>query len=106
MQSPQVHQKHLVAVRIARVSLGLYASKTLMGGERRRITSRVGLRDTPLLTYTSAFDMLQEAKWFDANGARRMSFWSRTALTRCWPRRWPGRASPCCRASSRVAMRV
>jgi DNA-binding transcriptional LysR family regulator len=30
------------------------------------IESRAGLRDMPLLTYTSAFHMLQEAKWFEA----------------------------------------
>jgi DNA-binding transcriptional LysR family regulator len=66
IQSPRVRQKNLVAVRIARVSIGLYASKDVIVGQRRRITSRAGLGDTPLLTYTSAFDMLQEAKWFEA----------------------------------------
>ncbi len=33
---------------------------------RWRIEGRAGLRDMPLLTYTSAFNMLQEAKWFEA----------------------------------------
>jgi DNA-binding transcriptional LysR family regulator len=66
IQSPRVRPKNLVTVRIARVSMGLYVSKTVTAGERRRLTSRAGLRGTPLLTYTSAFDMLQEAKWFEA----------------------------------------
>jgi DNA-binding transcriptional LysR family regulator len=66
IQSPRVRQKDLVAVRIARVSLGLYTSNAVTGGERWRITSRAGLRGSPLLIYTPAFDMLQEAKWFEA----------------------------------------
>lgn len=66
IQSPRVRQKDLVAVRIARTSLGLYAAEALTRGARWHIESRAGLRDMPLLTYTSAFNMLQEAKWFQA----------------------------------------
>ena len=61
-----MRQKDLVAVRIARTSLGLYAADALTRGTRWHIDSRAGLRDLPLLTYTSAFNMLQEAKWFEA----------------------------------------
>ncbi len=59
-------QKDLVAVRIARTSLALYASKTIMMSARWRITDRESLRGVSLLIYTAAFRMLQEAKWFQA----------------------------------------
>jgi DNA-binding transcriptional LysR family regulator len=64
VQSPRPHQKDLVAVRIGRTSLALYASTTIVAGRRWRITSAETLRGVPLLTYTSGFQMLQEAKWF------------------------------------------
>ena len=64
VQSPRPRQKDLVAVRIGRTSLALYASKTIVTSARWRITSPETLRGVPLLTYTSAFQMLQEAKWF------------------------------------------
>jgi DNA-binding transcriptional LysR family regulator len=66
VQSPRPRQKDLVAVRIGRTSLALYASKTIVTSARWRITDRETLRGLPLLTYTSAFQMLQEAKWFQA----------------------------------------
>lgn len=66
IQSPGPRQRELVAVRIARVSLALYASKTIARDARWRITSRETLRGIPMLTYTSAFQMLQEADWFQA----------------------------------------
>jgi len=66
IQSPRPRQKDLVAVRIARTSLALYASKTIMMSARWRITDRESLRGVSLLTYTAAFRMLQEAKWFQA----------------------------------------
>jgi DNA-binding transcriptional LysR family regulator len=66
IQAPGARQRALVAVRIARVSLGLYASKALARDARWRVTSRETLGDVPLLTYTSAFEMLQEAKWFQS----------------------------------------
>jgi DNA-binding transcriptional LysR family regulator len=64
VQSPRPRQKDLVAVRIGRTSLALYASTTIVAGRRWRITSPETLRGVPLLTYTSGFQMLQEAKWF------------------------------------------
>jgi DNA-binding transcriptional LysR family regulator len=66
VQSPRPRQKDLVAVRIGRTSLGLYASKTVVTSARWRVTDRETLRGLPLLTYTSAFQMLQDAKWFQA----------------------------------------
>jgi len=64
IQSPRPRQQNLVAARIARVSLGLYASKALERDARWRVTSHEALDGLPLLAYTSAFQMLQEAKWF------------------------------------------
>ncbi len=66
IQSPRPRQKDLVAVRLGRTSLALYAAKTIPAGARWRITDRETLRELPLLTYTGAFHMLQDAKWFQA----------------------------------------
>ncbi|MCA1563830.1 MAG: LysR family transcriptional regulator [Acidobacteria bacterium] len=66
VQSPRPRQKDLVAVRIGHTSLALYASKTIVTSARWRITARETLRGLPLLTYTTSFQMLQEAKWFQA----------------------------------------
>jgi DNA-binding transcriptional LysR family regulator len=66
VQSPRPRGRDLVAVRLARVSLGLYASKSLARDSRWRITNGETLRDVPLLTYTSGLQMLQEAKWFQS----------------------------------------
>lgn len=66
VQSPRPRQKDLVAVRIGRTSLALYASKAIVTTARWRITSPETLRGVPVLSYTSAFQMLQEAKWFQA----------------------------------------
>jgi DNA-binding transcriptional LysR family regulator len=66
IQAPRARQRDLVAVRVSRVSLGLYASKALARDGRWRVTNRETLADVPLLTYTSAFEMLQEARWFQS----------------------------------------
>ena len=66
VQSPRPQGRDLVAVRLARVSLGLYASKALARDARWRITSHETLHDVPLLTYTTGLQMLQEAKWFQS----------------------------------------
>src|SRR5262245_10228247 len=66
VQSPMPRQQGLVAVRIARTTTALYAAKSLVGHSRMRVAGPESLRGLPLLTYTSAFDMLQEAKWFQA----------------------------------------
>lgn len=66
IQSPRPRQQQLVAVRIGRAALGLYASKALARDGRWQVTTGETLRSLPLLTYTSAFQMLQEAKWFQS----------------------------------------
>ena len=66
IQSPRPRQKDLVAVRIARTSVALYAAKAIITSARWRITDRETLRGLPLLTYTAAFHILQDAKWFQA----------------------------------------
>jgi len=64
IQPPRPRQKGLLAVRIAYVTVGLYASKALVGAKRLRVNDAETLRDYPLLAYTSPFHVLQEAKWF------------------------------------------
>ena len=64
IQTPRPRQQGLVAVRLAHASCGLYASKALAGGGRWQITSRDTLRGLPLLIYTPALQMLQDAPWF------------------------------------------
>jgi DNA-binding transcriptional LysR family regulator len=64
VQAPRPRQKDLVAVRIGRTALALYAAKAIAAGARWRITSRETLRGMPLLTYTKGFQMLQDARWF------------------------------------------
>lgn len=66
VQSPRPRQQGLVAVRIARTTMGLYASTSLTGAARLRIGAPGSMRGLSLLTYTSAFDMLQNARWFQA----------------------------------------
>jgi DNA-binding transcriptional LysR family regulator len=66
IQAPHARQRSLVAVRIARVPTALYVSKALVRDARWRITSPATLGGLPLLIYTPAFQMLQEAKWFQA----------------------------------------
>jgi DNA-binding transcriptional LysR family regulator len=66
VQAPRPRQKDLVAVRIAPTSTALYASKAIVTGPRWRVTTAETLRGVPLLAYTAAFQMLQEAKWFQS----------------------------------------
>jgi DNA-binding transcriptional LysR family regulator len=66
IQSPMPRQQGLIATRIARTTTALYGVKSLIGSARLRITGPESLRGLPLLTYTSAFDMLQEARWFQS----------------------------------------
>jgi DNA-binding transcriptional LysR family regulator len=66
IQSPRPRQQKLVAVRIGRAALGLYASTKIVGDGRWRITTRETMRGHPLLTYTPALAMLQEAGWFQS----------------------------------------
>ena len=47
-----------------RLPTGLYVSKRLARDARWKIATIETLRGLPLLTYTSSYQMLQEAKWF------------------------------------------
>jgi DNA-binding transcriptional LysR family regulator len=66
IQAPRPRHQKLLTVRIARTSTGLYASKRLVRDSRWKITTPETLRGVPLLTYTPAYQMLQEAKWFQS----------------------------------------
>ncbi len=66
VQSPRPRQQGLVAVRIGRATLALYAARALVGTTRFRITGPDSMRGLSLSTYTTSFDMLQDAKWFQA----------------------------------------
>ena len=64
IQPPRPTQTGMVAVRLARAAVGLYASRSLIGGRRLRIRKLADVRDWPLFTYTAPFQVLQNAKWF------------------------------------------
>jgi DNA-binding transcriptional LysR family regulator len=64
IQPPRPTQTGMVAVRLARAAVGLYASRSLIGGRRLRIRTLADVRDWPLFTYTAPFQVLQNAKWF------------------------------------------
>jgi DNA-binding transcriptional LysR family regulator len=66
VQSPRPRQQGLIAVRIARTTAALYVAKSLLGARRLRINGPESMRGLSLLTYTSSFDMLQDAKWFQS----------------------------------------
>jgi DNA-binding transcriptional LysR family regulator len=64
IQPPRPTQTGMVAVRLGRAAVGLYASRSLIGGKRLRIRKLVDVLDWPLLTYTPPFQVLQHATWF------------------------------------------
>ena len=64
VQSPRPSQQGLIAVRIARTAAALYAARALVGPRGLRVVDPDSLHGLALLTYTSSFDMLQDAKWF------------------------------------------
>ncbi len=66
IQSHRPRPQGLVAVRIARTTAALYASKALNAGGRLRINKVGDLRGLSLLVYTTPYQMLQSAKWFQA----------------------------------------
>ena len=57
-------QQGLVAVRIGRTRVALYATKTFVAERRLRAKGLDGLRDVPLLVYASPFHVLQQSPWF------------------------------------------
>jgi len=48
------------------VAVGLYASRGVIADKRLRIRKLADVRDLLLLVYTSPFQVLQEAKWFQS----------------------------------------
>ena len=64
VRTPHPPQVGLVAVRLARTTAGLYASKELV--RRRRLTALNAATSEaqPLLVYTDPYAMLQSAGWF------------------------------------------
>lgn len=64
VQSPRPRQGGLVAVRLGRTTTVLYASKNVARGGRMRIERAEDLHDVPLLAFTSHFQLLQGAAWF------------------------------------------
>jgi DNA-binding transcriptional LysR family regulator len=64
IQPPRPTQTGMVAIRLGRVAVGLYASRSLIAEKRLRIRKLADMRDLLLLAYTSPFQVLQEAKWF------------------------------------------
>jgi len=64
IQPPRPTQTAMLAVRLGRVAVALYASKRLIDGKRLRIRRPDDTRDWPLFTYTPPFQILQNAKWF------------------------------------------
>jgi len=66
VQAPRPRQQGLLAVRIARTTTALYAAKRLVSDPKWKVSTADTLRGLPLLAYTPAFQMLQEAKWFQS----------------------------------------
>jgi len=64
VQAPRPRPRNLVAVRLARTVARLYIAKRLQPRDRWRVTSLDTMRGLPLLSFTSSFSMLQDAKWF------------------------------------------
>jgi DNA-binding transcriptional LysR family regulator len=63
IQSPRPRQKGVISVRIAKATLGLYASRALASAGNWRVAGSDS-PGRPLLVYTRALQMLQEAAWF------------------------------------------
>lgn len=64
IQPPRPTQTGMLAVRLGRVAVALYASRSLIVGRRVRIRRPADIVDWQLLTYTPPFRVLQEASWF------------------------------------------
>ena len=64
VRTPRPHQTGLVASRLARTTLALYAARSLAGRRGLAVRDVESLRGLPLLVYTSALQLLQAAPWF------------------------------------------
>ena len=64
LRTPRPQQVGLVAARIARGAMRLYASKSFVGRKRLQIVDAESARGLPLLVYTPRLQLLQHAAWF------------------------------------------
>ncbi len=64
VRTPRPHQGGLVAARLGRTSLALYAARSLVGARGITVRDAASLRGLPLLVYTAALRLLQDAAWF------------------------------------------
>lgn len=64
LQETHPRQIGMVAVKIARLAVGLYAAKTLLRNRRVRMENVESLRGLALLAYTPQLGTLQKAAWF------------------------------------------
>jgi len=64
IQPPRPTQTGMLAFRLGRAAVALYASSSLVGSKRVRIRRLADIGDWPLFTYTPPFQVLQNAKWF------------------------------------------
>jgi len=64
VQSPHPRQQGVIAVKIGRTALALYALKPAPGQKPLRVDADDAGKPLPLLTYLPSFHMLQDARWF------------------------------------------
>lgn len=64
IQPPRPTHAGMIAVRLGRVAVALYASRSVIGSRRVRIRHVGDIRGWQLFTYTPPFYVLQNAKWF------------------------------------------
>jgi DNA-binding transcriptional LysR family regulator len=64
VRTPRPHQVGLVASRLARTTLALYASRSFASRRRLFVRDAESARGVPLLVFTSALSLLQSAAWF------------------------------------------
>lgn len=64
VQGLRPHQTGLVATRIGKVAMRLYATRTFIDTANVRADDAHSMRGQPLLIYTSQLQLLQKAAWF------------------------------------------
>jgi DNA-binding transcriptional LysR family regulator len=64
VRAPRPRQLGLVAARLARTALALFASRQFAGRNGLSIHDAESARGIPLLVYTTSLDLLQQARWF------------------------------------------
>jgi DNA-binding transcriptional LysR family regulator len=64
VHAAQPRQTGMITVKLARLAVGLYAARALVENRRIRIEDADSMRGLSLVAYTSQFQILQKAKWF------------------------------------------